>query len=251
MTFNTHLKFVRQVICTIAVCGIFGNFAVAQEPDPRELLSRMSIEIAGLEHFAISGDAYSDARLDAGLIIEHAAQATMQVSKPDSVKITNLTEEDLKELYFTANQLTIYTQSKNFFGQVEFPEGTTNGLSYAVDELGIDAPMIDFVAGNVAERLLTTATEVLYIGRSLIRNSEYEHVVIRTAEIDIQLWIAAEGPPLPGKMALSAKWDGGAPRTVVFMNWDTTPTFADDLFDFEPPDGVVEIAIETRFDSEE
>ena len=241
----------RRVICTIAVCGLFGNFAVAQEPDPREILSRMSLEIAGLEQFAISGDAYSDARLDAGLIIEHAAQATMQVRKPDSVKITNRTAEDLKELYFTSNELTIYTQSKNFFGQVEFPEGTTDGLSYAVNELGIDAPMIDFVSGNVAERLLATATEVLYLDRSLIRDREYDHVAIRTPEIDIQLWIAAEGPPLPGKMALSAKWDGGAPRTVVFMEWDTAPTFADGLFDFEVPEGAVEIAIASQFDFEE
>ena len=241
----------KQAICTLAVFCIFGNFAVAQEPDPREILSRMSLEIAGLQQFTITGDAYSDARLDAGLIIEHAAQATMQVGKPDSVKITNKTVEDYKELYFTANQLTIYTQSKNFFGEVEFPEGTTDGLSYAVDELGIDAPMIDFVSGNVAEKMLATATEVLYLDRSLIRDHEYEHIVIRTPEIDVQLWIAAEGPPLPGKMALSAKWDGGAPRTVVFMEWDTAPTFADGPFDFEAPDGAVEIAIASQFDFEE
>ena len=241
----------RRVICTIAVCGLFGNFAIAQEPDPRELLSRMSLEIAGLEQFAISGDAYSDARVDAGLIIEHPAQATMQVRKPDSVKITNRTAEDLKELYFTSNQLTIYTQSKNFFGQIEIPEGIEDSLSFAVDELGIDAPMIDFVAGNVAERMLATATEVLYMDKSLIRDKMYEHVVIRTPDVDVQIWIAAEGPPLPGKMALSAKWDGGAPRTVVFMEWDTAPDFADGTFDFEAPDGAVEIAISTQFDFEE
>ncbi len=247
MISNTRLNFVRQVFCTYAACCFFGTIAVAQDPDPRELLSRMSDEIAGLEQFAISGDAYSDAQLDAGLIIEHAAQATMQVNRPDSVRITNRTEEEFKELYFTSNQLTIYTQSKNFFGQIEFPEGTTDGFTYAVDQLGIDAPMIDFVSGEVAKRMLATATEVLYVGTSLIRDSEYDHVVIRTAEIDVQLWIATEGPPLPGKMSLSAKWDGGAPRTVVFMNWDTSPDFSADVFDFERPDGAQEIAIASQF----
>ena len=167
------------------------------------------------------------------------------------MRITNRTAEDVKELYFKSNELTIYTQSRNFYGQVKFPDGTTNGLNYAVDELGIDVPMMDFVTGEVAERMLATATEVEYLGKSLIRDNEYEHIVIRSPEIDVQIWIAAVGPPLPGKMSLSAKWDGGSPRTVVFMEWDTAPDFPEDTFNFEPPDGAQEIAIESRLNSEE
>jgi len=251
MIFRARPNLVRQVFSTIAVCALVGNFAVAQEPDPRELLSHMSNEIANLQQFTINGDASADARLDAGLIIEHSTQATMRVRKPDSIRITNKTAEDLKELYFKSNELTIYTESMNFYGRTTFPDESINGLDYAIDELGIDVPMMDFVTGDVAERMLVDATEVLYIGKSLIRNVECEHVVIRTPEIDVQIWIAAAGPPLPEKMALSAKWDGGAPRTVVFMKWDTAPDFPDDVFDFEPPDGAQEIAVNTQFDSEE
>jgi hypothetical protein len=251
MIFRTRSNLVWQVVFTIAVCGFFGNFAVAQEPDPRELLSRMSNEVANLQQFTISGDASADARLDAGLILEQTTQATMSVSKPNSVRITTRTAEDLKELYFKSNELTIYTRSMNFYGHVRFPEGTTNGLNYAIDELGIDVPMMDFVTGDVAERLLADATEVIYLGKSLVRDSIYEQVAIRTPEIDVQIWIAAEGPPLPGKMALSAKWDGGSPRTVIFMEWDTEPAFPDDIFDFEPPDGAQQITIEPLFYSEE
>ena len=251
MIFRTRSNLVRQVFSVFVLCGLFGNFAAAQEPDPRELLSRMGNEVASLQQFRIDGYAYADARLDAGLIHENSTQATMRVSKPDSVRITNRTAEDLKELYFKSNGLTIYTRSKNFYGQIQFPEETTNALAYAVKELDIDVPMMDFVTGDVAERMLANATEVIYIGRSLVRDNEYEQIVIRTPEIDVQIWIAAEGPPLPGKMALSAKWDGGSPRTVVFMKWDTAPDFPDDVFDFVPPDGAQKIAIETRFDSEE
>ncbi len=251
MTFRTRSNLVWQIFFTIAVCGFFGSFAVAQEPDPRELLSRMSNEVANLQQFTISGDAYADARLDAGLILEQTTQATMRVSKPNSVRITNRTADDLKELYFKSNELTIFTRSKNFYAHVQFPEGTTNGLNYAIDELGIDVPMMDFVTGDVAERLLADATEVIYLGKSLVRENVYEQVAIRTPEIDVQIWIAAEGPPLPGKMSLSAKWDGGSPRTVIFMEWDTAPDFPDDIFDFEPPDGAQQIAIESRLDFEE
>jgi hypothetical protein len=242
---------VKRAIIGLLTCGLLANAASAQEPDPRVLLKQMGDAVASLDSYVINGDAYVDARLDAGLIIEHASQATLSVRKPDSVRITNKTSEDMKELFFSSGLLTVYTQSKNFYGQTEIPEGVGAALDYATDELGMDAPMLDFVSGKVAERLLVDATDVQYLDTSLIRGQIYEHVVIRTDEIDIQLWIAAEGLPLPGKMSLSAKWDGGSPRTVVFMEWDTDPDIPSGALEFEPPDGAIKISIENRPNAEE
>ena len=244
-------KPVSRAFIVLVSCGLLTNIAFSQEPDPRQLLKRMGDEIASLDSYSLSGDAYADARLDAGLIIEHASQATLRVRKPDAVRITNKTSEDVKELYFGSGVLSLYTQSRNFYGQIEIPEGAGHALDYATDELGIDAPMLDFVSGEVAKRLLEDATDVQYIGTSLIRKKIYEHVVIRTPVIDIQLWIAAEGRPLPGKMALSAKWDGGSPRTVVFMEWDTDPDFPAGDMKFEPPKGATRISFDSQISDEE
>jgi hypothetical protein len=241
----------QRVLFTLIFCGLFANFANAQEPDPRELLKRMSDEIAGLQSYIINGDAYADARLDAGLIIEHAAQATLRVRKPDLVRITNRTSEDVKDLFFDSSVLTVYTKSNNLYAQTEIPGGAKAALDYAVNEMGIDLPMLDFVSGNVAETLLANATDVIYLGTSLIRGSDYQHVAIRNPEIDVQLWIATEGPPLPGKMSLSAKWDGGSPRTVVFMDWNIAPDFPSHALQFEPPEGAIKIKFETQQTSEE
>ena len=242
---------IKRAIVALVSCGLLAGVASAQEPDPSELLRQMNDEIAGLQSFILSGDAYADARLDAGLIIEHASQATLRVRKPDLIRITNKTEEDVKELYFASGVLTVYTKSRNFYGQTAIPEGVMSALDYAVHELGIDAPMIDFVSDNMVERWLAIATDIQYVGRSLIRGKLYEHVAIRAPEIDIQIWIAAEGRPLPGKMALSAKWDGGAPRTVVFMDWNTDPDFPDGEVRFIAPDGATKISFESRSTTEE
>ena len=241
----------RRFFLALVSCGLLAGLASAQEPDPRELLRRMSDEIGSLQSFSLSGDAYVDARLDAGLIIENASQAILRVRKPDLVRISNQTSEDLKELFFTSGVLTVYTKSRNFYAQTAIPGDAKSALDYAVNEMGIDAPMLDFVAPNVAERMLANATDVQYLDTSLIRGRIYEHIAIRTSEIDIQLWIAAEGRPLPGKMALSAKWDGGSPRTVVFMDWDTEPGFPSGTLKFVPPDGATKISFESRPTTEE
>jgi hypothetical protein len=69
----------------------------------------------------------------------------------------------------------------------------------------------------------------------------YHHIGIRMAEVDLQIWVAAEGPPLPGKMTISSKWEGGSPRSVFFYSWNTNPDFGRESFSFEPPDGATKI----------
>lgn len=251
MLCNKHLNSIGRAVLALISCGLLAGIASAQEPDPKELLKRMNDEIAGLQSFILSGDAYADARLDAGLIIEHASQVTLRVRKPDLIRITNTTAEDVKELYFASGLLTVFTKSRNFYGQIAIPEGARSALDYAVDELGIDAPMLDFVTDGVADRLLANATDIEHLGTSLIRGKIYEHIAIRAPEIDIQIWIAAEGRPLPGKMALSAKWDGGSPRTVVFMDWNADPDFPDGEVQFIAPEGATKINFETRPTTEE
>ena len=184
---NSPSYFIKRTIVALVSCGLLANIATAQEPNPRDLLKRMSEEIASLQSFILSGDAYADARLDAGLIIEHASQSTLRARKPDLFRITNETSEDIKELFFASGVLTVYTKSRNFYGQTTIPDGAKSALDYAVNEIGIDAPLLDFVAGNVAERMLANATEVLHLGTSLIRGTLYEHVAIRAPEIDIQI----------------------------------------------------------------
>ncbi len=251
MFYRNSLNHINRFILGLVFCGLISSFASANEPDPRMLIKRMGDEIAGLQKFVINGDAYADARLEAGLIIEHATQATLRVSKPDTVRITNKTSEDVKELFFGSGVLTVYTKSSGFYAQTEVPGGAKTALDYAVNEMGVDLPMLDFVSGNVAERMLASATDVLYLGKSLIRGAEYKHVVIRTPQIDIQLWIAATGRPLPGKMSLSAKWDGGSPRTVVFMDWDTSPDIPNHALQFKPPEGAIKISFEPQTNSGE
>jgi len=88
--------------------------ALAQDPDPKELLSRMNAEIAKLDSFVLSGDAYADARLDAGQIIEHYYDAVMRVRKPSELRLTNRNAEFTGEIFFADGVLTVFNSGRNF-----------------------------------------------------------------------------------------------------------------------------------------
>jgi hypothetical protein len=140
---------------TITV-GVFETSAFAQEVDPKALLEQMSVEIAGLDSFIVHGDAYADARLDAGQIIEHASQVTLRLRRqPGSIRITNRDAEDTREIYFD------HSTRDNFYAQTEIPQGVESMLDFAVNEVGIEAPLLDFVSMNIADNLVQDADEVV------------------------------------------------------------------------------------------
>ncbi len=246
------LKLLRQVFALVSLgvlmCCAAGNI-YAQDDQATELLQQMSAEIASLDGFVISSDAYTDDRLDAGQIIEHSMDVTMRLDRRnEAMRITNRDAESTKEIYFGDGVLTVYGNSKNFYAQKDLPEGVNAAATYAVNELGIDAPLLDFVFNDIANHLLEDADAVEYFGLSLFRGKTYHHIGVRAPEVDLQFWIAAEGPPLPGKMAISAKWDGGAPRSVFFFSWDTDPDFGRNSFSFEPPAGSTRIEFDLDWD---
>lgn len=235
-------SFKRLTVTAMVMAGALTSTVSAQELDAKALLEQTSAEIAGLDSFILHGDAYADARLDAGQIIEHASQVTLQLRRePGSIRITNRNSEDSKEIFFDNGLLSVYSSSDNFYAQTTIPKDVGSMLDFAVNEVGIEAPLLDFVSSNVAGDLLQGADDVSYLGTSLIRGELFHHIGIRSQETDVQIWIASEGRPLPGKLAISSKWEGGAPRFIAFLKWDTDPALPRDLFNFDPPDDAIEV----------
>ena len=145
------------------------SMAHAQEIDATGLVNRMSAEIAGLDAFLVRGDAYADARLDAGQIIEHASQVTLQLRRePSAIRISNRSSEDTKEIYFNDGRVSVYSTAENFYAQAEIPKGVDSMLDFAVDDIGIESPMLDLIAADVANDLLTDMQSISYLGTSLI-----------------------------------------------------------------------------------
>ena len=237
-----------SAIAMIAV-GAFTTGILAQELDAKLLLKQMGAEIAGLDSFIVSGDAYTDARLAAGQIIEHSSQVSLRLRRnPGAIHITNRDTENTKDIFFDDGLLSVYSKTDNFYAQREIPKGLQAMLDFAVNEVGIEAPLLDFVSANIADDMIKDAEAVRYLGTSLIRDEVYHHIGIRSQDVDVQIWIATQGPPLPGKLVITSKWEGGSPRFVAFFEWKINPDLPSNEFKFEPPDDAV--AVEFLLDLE-
>ena len=165
--------------------SIATSVAAEEQLDASELVERMSAEIASLDAFMVNGDAYADARMDAGQIIEHSSQVTLKLRrKPSAIRISNRSAEDTKEIYFDDGAVNVYSTAENFYAEAEIPQGVDSMLEFVVDDIGIESPMLDLIAADVADHLLEDMESISYLGTSLIRDKVYHHVGIRYPETD-------------------------------------------------------------------
>jgi len=235
-------------LLVFALAMIPAGATLAGDDGPRrdsqaiEILQGMSAYLAGLERFSVSGNGSTDGRLDAGLIVSNPMEVELKVQRPGSLHISHFDGERTQDLYVHEGTLTLYQSVEGYFASTEVPDGIEAAMTFALENLDIEAPLMDLIAQDVFAHLAGTSDPVLYLaGKSPIGGTDCHHIAIRNAEVDIQIWVEEGDRPLPRQLILTSKWEGGAPRFVARMQWDLEPEFADSDFEFEAPEGASRI----------
>jgi hypothetical protein len=239
------IKRLRQVtlfLLTVVLCGT----ALAENPntDSRalEILRKMSQFKAGISQFEIEGSSSSDARLGQGLLVANTEEVSISLMRPDKLYVGRFDGVSTKELFLSQGQLTLMDSATGFYAQAETPADVDAALDVALDKFNIDIPLMDLLKRNTFDQIVEPTDEVRYLSsKARIDGVDCHHLVIRSPEVDIQLWIAEGAVPLPRRIIITSKWDGGAPRFVANMRWDTGPDISAKRFKFAPPEGATQI----------
>ncbi len=238
---------IRLLVFSLAVIPASTTLAGADEGPRRdsqaiEVLEGMSSYLAGLERFAVSGNGSTDGRLDAGLIVSNPLEVELKVQRPGSLHISHFDGEQTRNLYVHEGTLTLHQSVEGYFASTKVPDGIEAAMTFALENLSIEAPLMDLIAEDVFARLAGTSDPVLYLtGNSRVDGVNCHHIAIRNAEVDIQIWVEKGDRPLPRQLILTSKWEGGAPRFVARMQWDLDPDFTASDFEFEAPEGASRI----------
>jgi hypothetical protein len=225
--------------------------AVAQENQGQRdeqavsVLKAMSAYLAGLESFTINGVALEDHQLEAGLMATYPTEIELTVIRPGSLHMKQFDGESTRDLYIHEGTLTLYDSAKGYYATTSVPTGLDAGMEYALEKIGIDAPLMDLIYKDSFTKLAGTTDPVLYLtGKSRVDSFDCHQLAIRVEDADVQLWVQEGDSPLPRRMIITAKWEAGLPRFSAHMLWNAKPDIADDAFEFEPPEDAVQIQFE-------
>jgi len=249
-TIQTGVSIMKLVhrICSAGLLVLALNSSIAlaesnsQSPEGLQVLKSMSEFIGRQSIYRISGQSSSDAWLEAGLVVSNTAEIQLDYRQPASMHFTSTDGTGTDVLNINHGKLLYLDDSTGYYAIAETPNGVHQALDFAFDELGIDLPLMDLVRGDAFDRMVNEGDSVLYLTDSaLVAGVKCHQVVIRSPELDIQLWVQNGDQPLPRRVILTDKWSQGSPRFVANMQWNLSPDFDRDTFDYSPPEGAEKI----------
>ena len=230
------------------VAFLGASTAFAQSTDaPRdakaiEVLRGMSAYTSKLDQLVIRSTAFTDARLDAGLMVSNATETEMVIDRPSSMYLSSFDGVDKTEIYFHNGLVTVFTSENKFYGHASIPKDIEAAAGFVLEELNMEAPLLDLIYRDIGSHLSGSEDAVLYLtDKSRIGGTDCHHIAIRGPEIDLQLWVEEGDQPVLRKIVITSKWEGGAPRFIGNMSWDTTPKIDPEIFKFRAPEGATNI----------
>jgi len=234
------------MVLLVAVVGASTVFAQdsGNQRDAKaiEVLKDMSAYTAKLDQLVIRSTAFSDARLDAGLMVSNATEIELTIDRPGSMHVTNFDGVEAKELYFHDGLLTVFSSESKFYAQTNIPKEIEAAAEFALEEFGIEAPLMDMIYRDVFAHLIGSQNMVIYMtNKSRVGGADCHHIAIRGPDVDVQLWVEEGDRPVPRKIMITSKWEGGAPRFFANMSWDSAPKIDQNIFEFKAPEGSTNI----------
>jgi hypothetical protein len=220
---------------------------VRQDAKAIEVLKQMAAHKSSLDQVTISGITFTDARLGGGLMVSNSEEVRVSINRPNSMHISSFDGETQKSLYFHKGQLTVHNATSNLYAQASIPENIEAAAEFALEELGVEAPLLDLIYKDASVHLINSDEAILYLtDKARVGGADCHHLAIRGAEVDVQLWVEEGDRTVVRKIMIMSKWEGGSPRFMANLDWDTSPKFEPGLFEFKAPKDAIKIEFVTE-----
>ncbi len=213
-------------------------------PDPFSLLKKMNQYISELQQVTITASSTVDDVLADGQKLQFSRRHKIYLQRPDKLTVMGRVEGRWRQIVFDGKTVSALNhQSKQYVTRK-----LTGTIETLLDELatrfGNPMPMGDLLYRDAYDSYVAHAVSGQYIGESTIAFYRCHHLAFIGERADWELWIQADGKPIPRKVVVRYKHRTGEPRySLLLSGWDTTVEIPPPTFKFEPPAGATQVQL--------
>ena len=200
------------------------------EPDPvdpraRELLGQMVDFLKGLKAYEIEVRLEWESIQDSGLKLQFGSQQQIVVARPDRLFVATRRDDGReRKAWFSQGQLTSLDVGENVYTRSEVGKDLSAMLDWAEARGATPSPLVDFLYPDIEASFMPSVEAGVYVGTSFVGDVASHHLAFRTAEIDYQLWVRAEGDAVPLRYTISSKTIPSSPWfSARFLRWELDP----------------------------
>ena len=229
------------LIAGIFIVGILSPQATAtagMDTEADKILLSMSDFMGNLSAFSAKADIDNEIIDLEGQKLQFSSSAEVILKRPSNFYFSRKGAIAHMDFIFDGKLMTIYSRNLNVYFQKDSPGTTDAVIDNLHNVIGVDTPGADLLYSNVYSVLSEGVVSSAHMGTAYVNGVECHYLTFRAPHVDWQLWVKAEGDPLPMKYVITTKWMTGAPQyTIRFRDWNTAPKIETGQFDFKVPQG--------------
>jgi hypothetical protein len=204
--------------------------------DAEKRLADMAVSLAEKTQFSVSIRMTYDVLQESGQIIEFGEVRTLQVSRPDYLRVdAQQSDGDSGGFIFDGKTITQFSNEQNVYSQIDRIGHIDDAIRYAVGELGVRFPLARMLVTSFPQEMSRLTTGVDFVERNTLGPEGIDHIAGRTDDLDYQVWIRDDN--LPTRIVLTYRNAPGQPQfRADFTDWNTAPSLKRGSFVFTAPE---------------
>lgn len=207
--------------------------APAVEPSAIHAIELMAQKLRSLKTFSVVADITQEDVLDSGQKVTYGGTVTYKVRAPDRFFATVDSDRKQRSFYYDGSKFTIYAPRMHYFAQRPMSGTVSQLISTAQEKYDIDLPLADLFYWGTDKAPTSAIKSATVIGPARVGKVECDHLLMRQAGVDWQVWISRE-TLLPAKLVIANLDDPTQPEYSATFHWDTDTSLADSTFTFTP-----------------
>ena len=227
--------------CVIGLAALAASLSLACQPSEprtdaeklargREIIEKMSARLGSLQAFTVTSTEARDEVTKAGQVKHLTLQRELSIRRPNRL-YTKVSGDRSTEAWYDGVGITLALHDEKIFGQGRTPETLDKTLDAIYERYGIRTPIADYLYSSPAKALLTDKTTGGWVARETQDGKPVDHLAFKDKGVAWEVWIPAEGDPLPQKAVAELSEDPRLRKVeVTFTKWDLAPQLAENRF---------------------
>jgi hypothetical protein len=210
--------------------------SLADEADARSLFKAMSDYMAAQTVISFDYDSTLEVVTKDGQTLGLASSGAVTLERPGKLRATRTGGFADVEMVYDGTTLSILGKNLDAYAQIPIAGTVDQLIDTLRDTYHRPLPAADLLGSNINDALTPLFTDVKDLGSGVIGGVECDHLAFRTADVDLQIWIAQGDAPHPCRYTVTTSKVAGSPQyTVDISNWKTGSDVAGADFAFVPP----------------
>jgi hypothetical protein len=212
----------------------------------RELVGKMSARLAAASAVSVTTTEVRTVVRGSGQKETVSQAGVYTVRRPDRFH-TKVTGGRGLESWYNGKTLTIAAHPEKVFAQAPMPDTIDRTLDVLAERYDMALPMGDLFYGSAEAALLADTTTGGYAGLESMGGIPCAHLAFKDVGVDWELWLPAQGDPLPKRFKIVQTGRTGQPVIdLTFTGWELSPATDDQTFVPKVPASYEGIAVVQR-----